>query len=137
MSILVTSAEATVNAYEDDPQSLRVSLASFTATLINGTITASNSGANTPFDVSYYSKKTIYVSTTTNCNVYVKIGATADHLHFIKTGSGGGTEDEDLSWNCTNEPIAFDIEQHANYIQVVVDETGGSDSTVKVEITGG
>ena len=137
MSTLVTSDEAICNAYEDDPESLRLSLAQFSATLINGTVTASNTGANSPFDVRHYQKKTVYVSTTTNCNVYVKGGVSSDDMYFLKTGSEGGTEDEDLLWNCSNEMIAFSVDSHLNYIQIVVDETAGSDSTVKVEISGG
>ncbi len=136
MSIEVNQGEAIVNAYEDDPASLRTSLASFTATLLNGILTASNTGANLPFDVSYYQKKTIYVSTTTNCNISVKGGATEDTMHFLKTGSAA-TEDEDLLWNCNAEMIAFPIDAHLNYIQIIVDETGAADSTIRVEITGG
>jgi len=67
----------------------------------------------------------------------VKGGPDADNMHFLKTGSDGGTEDEDLLWACSNEMIAFSVDPHLNYIQVIVDETGAADSTVKVTITGG
>jgi hypothetical protein len=133
----ITYPEVLTNVYDDDYEAFSVVKTPLTATLINGVLTANNTAASIPIDVSRYWDKTITVTTTTDCNVYVKTGAFSDNLGFIKTGSNVETDDSDRGWNCNNEPITFTIPEHCNYIMIAVDETGGSDCTLRVDLCAG
>lgn len=133
----ITPAEVEINSYDDNTESLSTSLPNFAALLINGIVTANNTGVSEPYAVGKYRKKTIYVSSSSNCNFYILLGPTDSASFLLKSGSNCETEDSDRVWNCNNETIAFQVDEHTEYITIVADEVGGADSTVIVYITGG
>lgn len=129
--------EALKFSYDNDTESLSTSLPNFAALLINGVVTANNTGVSEPLFVGPYRKKTIYVSSSSNCNFYILLGPVEDLTFLLKSGSNCDTEDSDRVWNCNNETISFQVDEQTEYISIVADEVGGADSDVIVYSSGG
>lgn len=87
-------------------------------------VAAGGTLTHTGVDVNDYAKKTVLVSTTANCTVYVQVSDDNTNFYNIKTAADG-----DLSWNCNNEKIAIQIDHYAHYMRIVIYATVASTVT--------
>lgn len=109
--------------------------------LKNQAIEASGTIATEPAEVYRYNAKTIYIESTVNVNVEVKLGCDKDHMAFLKTGTRNDTEDGDRIWSCDaatagQDPICFEIIEHAVYLQLVITNQDGTAGTVSAWMSG-
>jgi len=93
----------------------------FDAVTLPGTGTLTHTG----LDVSDYRKVTIMVSTTQNCTVYVQVSDDNTNFYDPKT-----VADADITHNCNNEKICFDVPVYAHYLRVVVYNNTATDAIV-------
>jgi len=107
-----------------------------TVLINNGTIGAGNAAVTEPLDVMTYSKKTIYVKSTCNIDVYIKGGPDENNMCFLTTGTNVQDEDGARSWNVDNTLKCWEIAEHLAYLQVVINNIDSTEATVSVWLSG-
>lgn len=97
-------------------------------------------GATDAMRVEKYSKKTIYVKSTKNITIWVKLGADKDNMCFLMTGTNVQTEDESREWSVNpavaSGTVCFPIFEHGVYMQIVIKNTDATAGTVSVWMSG-
>lgn len=81
-------------------------------------------------------RKTFYVKTTGNCNVYPLGGPDADSCnHVLVAGTVCDTEDSARAWTVNNAAKCFQVIEHFAYMRLVVENNAGADVTVNASLS--
>lgn len=75
-------------------------------------------------DVQKYTGKTLLVSTTTNCNVYIQFSD--NNIDWYDWCDAAGAA---ITFACNNSKKAFSIDDHCHYIRTLIHNTDGSSAS--------